>query len=557
MISEQFSSEPVGEPDLSPRTQISQHFEHPPKSHHYHDELSGTIDGESPGSSDRDSTTPKRQVLSTIMVIGVMYSYTTGGAYGIEESVQGGGALLSIISILVIPVIMGMPIALAVAELSSCIPSSAGFLIWIKLSTHRAIYMNMVIMSLIYTFVDNALYPVTFSEYVCSAMTCSKAATVGFRLGILAIAFVLNILGIQAVGITSVILTMLTMAPFILMFFIHVIKTKFYFNTEAIDYIPPHVDWTLFIATASWNLSGLEQAGSLAEEVANPQKTMIKALFPLIGLAILTYLPPILVGASTWSGPIDLDEWSTGFWTEVSFRTGGTFLKVVLLIGSVLSGFGLTLASICTTSRLIAGTALTEAIPGKVGSWLCARNERFGTYHWAIALNFVMTGVFCSALDFSALVQADQVLYGIRLAAIFYSLWRCRVLYPYLPRPFRIPFSGWPLNTMIVISIMLSIGLSVISMIMDTETIIITMSILGGSTLISCIYCFFFHKEEFLGRVVTVVNEEIEPLEMDDADQEADDRGPHMDGGKNTSVPGIEETSIPSKSTVVTPEFQE
>lgn len=518
---------------------VLQRFEHPPK--HYLDEQTvGTID-DSPGSEDSDRAPPKRQVLSTIMVIGLMYSYTTGGAYGIEESVLGGGPLLTIISVLVLPVIMGLPIALAVAELSSSIPSSAGFLIWIKLTTHRAVYLAMVIISIIYTFVDNALYPVIFSEYVCSAMTCSKAAQAGWRLGILVVAFVLNILGVQAVGVTSVVLSVLTLFPFVLMLVIHMIKNKMYFNTEAIDYIPSNINWTLFIATVSWNVSGVEQAGALAEEVANPQKTIIRALIPLIGLFMVTYIPPILVGASTNRGPINLDEWDTGFWTEVSYRTGGTFLQVVLLIGSFLSGFGLTLSSLCTTSRLIAGTALTEAVPGKVGTWLCAKNRRFGTYHWAITFNFVLTAVFSTVFDFGPLVQADQVLYGIRLAAIFYSLWRCRVIYPFLPRPFRIPLEGWPLNVMIVISILLSLMLIVVSTVQDVQTVIISSSIVGGAIVVSWIYCFFFHKEEFLGQVVTVTPDTEEEEEEEEgteapARSHSDSEGSEVEAPATPSV---------------------
>eukprot|EP00796_Vickermania_ingenoplastis_P004849 gene4849-3475_t len=486
---------------------VLQRFEHPPKSHHYDEPVDAAEDTASSQNEDRAGV-KRRQVLSTVMIIGLMYSYTTGGAYGIEESVMGGGALLSIVSILILPIIMGLPISLSVAELSSSIPSSAGFLIWIKLSMHRAVYLNMVILSIIYTFVDNALYPVVFSDYVCSAMQCSNYAQIGWRLCILTISCTLNILGVQAVGLTSVLLSVLTLSPFLLMLVIHMIKSKMYFNTEAIDFVPPNINWTLFIATVSWNVSGLEQAGALAEEVENPQKTMIRALVPLIFLFMLTYIPPILVGASTWSGPINLDEWTTGFWTAVSYRTAGEPLKIVLLIGSILSGFGLTLSSLCTTSRLIAGTALTEAIPGKIGTWLCTRNRRFGTYHWAIIFNFMMTGVFCSFFDFGPLVQADQVLYGIRLAAIYYALWRCRALYPHLPRPFRVPLQGWTLNSMVLFSMLLSLALAVLSMVGDMQTVIISTSIIAGSTLLSWVYCFFFHKEEFLGRVVTVAETE-------------------------------------------------
>ncbi|GET86663.1 amino acid permease/transporter, putative [Leishmania tarentolae] len=456
----------------------------------------------------QDSPVPQtaplqRKTLSTLLLTGLMYTFTISGAYGIEEAVMGGGVLLTIVSIIVIPLVMGVPMVLVVAEMASAVPSNAAFLMWIKLSFHRCVYLSMAIMSLIYIAVDNALYPTMFSEYLCTSISCSDTGARLLRLGMLLFTYALNMLGVETVGIASVVLTVLTVAPFVLMFLLQQLSTAFYVNWPAVSYIPASVDWTRFISTASWCLSGLEQAGTVVEEVEDSQSTIIGSLIPLIGLAIITYVPPIITGASVSSEPLDLSNWKTGYWAEVSYQVGGTALKLFTVVGGVLSAFGLTLSALCTTTRIISGMALTEAFPGKLGVWFSRRNKRFGTYHWTLTFNTILTGLFSTLLSFESLVLVDQCLYGIRVVVILISFYRFRQLYPYLPRPFRIPFRGWRLHLMMGVALVSSVALTIISLFQEKLTIALCAGVVGGSFLLSFLYCHFVHRDEFAGRIVT------------------------------------------------------
>lgn len=448
---------------------------------------------------------PQRRALSTLLLTGLMYTFTISGAYGIEEAVMGGGVLLTIVSIIVIPVIMGAPMVLVVAELAAAVPSNAGFLMWIKLSFHRCMYLSMATMSLIYIAVDNALYPTMFSEYLCTSISCSDTGAKFLRVGMLLFTYALNVLGVEAVGVASVVLTVLTVAPFVLMYLLQQLSTGFYVNWPAVVYIPASVDWTKFVSTASWCLSGLEQAGTVVEEVEDSQRTIIGSLIPLIGLAIITYVPPIITGASVSREPLDLSKWKTGYWAEVSYQVGGNALKVFTVVGGVLSAFGLTLSALCTTTRIIAGMALTEAFPGKVGVWFSQRNKRFGTYHWTLTFNTVLTGLFSTVMGFGSLVLVDQCLYGIRVVVILISFYRFRQLYPYLPRPFRIPFDGWLLHLMMGVALVSSVVLTIVSLFQERLTVILCVAVVGSSVLVSFLYCHFVHRHDFAGRIVTFV----------------------------------------------------
>lgn len=467
-------------------------------------DVSGGGGAEGTAGTTAKAAAPLKKALSPLLLTGLMYTFTIGGAYGIEETVLGGGPFLAIISIILIPIIMAGPSALVVAELASAVPSNAGFLMWINLSFHRVAYLTMCLLSLLLIFIDNALYPVLFSEYVCTTFTCNRVTHAMLPLGMVILTFVLNLLGIEAVGIASVVLTVVTVSPFVLMFLIQQFSNKFYLNWKFISYIPASVDWVTFITTASWNLSGLEQAGAVAEEIQNPQSTIIQALIPLLGLACMTYAPPILIGASTGEGPLNLDEWQTGYWSDVSFRVGGQALRYMMIVGSILSAFGLTLAAICTTTSLIGGMAQTEVFPGYPGRWLSQRNKRFGSYHWALTVNTVLTALFSCLLDFGPLVKMDQFLYGLRVCMIFVAFFIFRRKYPKLHRPYRIPLDGWKLYVVFAAPTLSFAALAGIGAAADTQAAIICLSTLGGCIAVSVAYCFLYHKHDFAGRIVTV-----------------------------------------------------
>ncbi|ESL09164.1 amino acid permease/transporter [Trypanosoma rangeli SC58] len=319
--------------------------------------------------------------------------------------------------------------------------------------------------------------------------------------------YILNVVGIQAVGTASVVLTVITIIPFLVMFTMYLVNDTFYLNWPAISFVPSEIDWPTFVSTASWNLCGLEQAAAVSEEIKAPHRTIIRALVPLLGLAYFTYIPPILTGASVKKGPPDLSEWTTGYWSIVAAEIGGVPLQVFLVVGSGFSAFALMLSSLCTTTQTIAGIAYTEVFPGPVNRILYARNERFGTFHWTITINALITGIFSVFFDFGPLVKTDQVLYGIRVVMIFLAFFIMRHRYPQLTRPFRVPLEGYKLGVLLFPTV-LFVALTVVAATEDLQTIIVNLSVIAGTILLSCIYCFFIRKGEFYGRVVTETVEE-------------------------------------------------
>ena len=61
-----------------------------------------------------------------------MFSYTTGGPFGLEEMVTTSGPGMTLLYQLLIPFFWCIPISLVAAELSTAMPVQGGFYRWVR-----------------------------------------------------------------------------------------------------------------------------------------------------------------------------------------------------------------------------------------------------------------------------------------------------------------------------------------------------------------------------------------------------------------------------------------
>lgn len=449
-----------------------------------------------PGGAD---TGAPRQMLGALTLLGIMYSSSVGGAFGVEDAVGDGGALLCILFVLLLPIIQ-FPVAIVVSELSTAIPTNAGFLMWFNVAFPPVVYFFSVLMALMYTFIDNALYPSMFAHYVCRSVECTKTHETLLKIAILLVSTFLNVIGVEIVGVGCFVITLVSIAPFVLLFFWQVFAGDG-LNWERLGTFRTDVDWATFVPGISWNFSGLEQAGAVAEEIANPQKAMIRAMIPLCLLVYVTYIPPIMAGVSAQKRT-DWSEWRTGYWANAAKNVGGIPLKLFMVVSGVVASFGLTLSAICCTSRLIAGIAAANAFPGPVNRVLGHYVKRFGTPVAAILVNAVITGVVSTSFSFATLVGIDQVLYGIRVVMVMLAFLKLRFRYPGLARPFRVPLSSTATIFAVFPTIIFSVGLTVVSVLVNWPTFIMCTSVLLGMLVVSVVYVKIFRPDGFAGALV-------------------------------------------------------
>ncbi|PYX97651.1 MAG: hypothetical protein DMG71_02495 [Acidobacteria bacterium] len=112
---------------------------------------------------------------------------------------------------------------------------------------------------------------------------------------------------------------------------------------------------------------------------------------------------------------------------------GGPLLRVALVLGGMMSGFGMFNALVMSYSRL----PLAMAQDGMLPRVFAKLNRRRAP--WVAILACAVGWACCLGLGFERLVTIDILLYGTSLGLEFLALIYLRVREPELPRPFRVP----------------------------------------------------------------------------------------------------------------------
>ncbi|KAH9601745.1 Amino acid/polyamine transporter I [Trypanosoma melophagium] len=440
-----------------------------------------------------------KAALTTLTLLGVIYTASISGGYGLEESVSAGGPLLSIIFLCIIPFVWGIPVSLCVAELSCAIPSNAGPIMWVNVTFAPWFTFSTVLWTAFLNFVDNSLYPTVLADYSAALLHLNFLEKSIIKVVFLWTCALINMVGVYIVGAFSVVVMIITLLPFLLMFLLQIPHG---FDWERIAYIPPQINWSVFLPVVAWNFSGFDSAGNVIEEVSNPHQTFIRALVLMIISALATYIPPILVGASADAlKDTPFDKWGNGFWVKVGEAVGGYGMGVVVMIGGTISTVGLMTTLLTTTSRSLAGMGTLNAFPC-ISSWLSRYHPRHGTPINAIIVNTTITCILSVCLSFETLVELDQILYSLRLIAILLVFLRLRFKQPFLERPYRTPggfilslfWGGVPIAFSAFLIIVSMFG----SLLLFWSTIILVL----GTIAVSYVGVRYFKPEGFEGKLV-------------------------------------------------------
>jgi len=176
---------------------------------------------------------------------------------------------------------------------------------------------------------------------------------------------------------------------------------------------------------------GWDNASTIAAEVERPQRTYPRAMLWAVAIVALSYVLPF---AAMFITGLPASAWETGAWADIAQLMGGPALRIALVVGGMMSGFGMFNALVMSYSRLPLAMAQDGMLPKVFGKlhpksrapWVAILALAVG---WGLALN----------LGFERLVTLDIMIYGASLTLEFVALIVLRVREPELKRPFRVP----------------------------------------------------------------------------------------------------------------------
>ena len=365
-------------------------------------------------------------------LIAATFFMVSGGTYGTEDIVHGAGYGRAILILLLTPILWSLPTAFMIGELSSALPAEGGYYAWVRRAMGNFWGFQEAWLSLVASIFDMAIYPTLFVAYMVRMFPWFQEGHRGVLVGLAVVVtcVILNIAGVKVVSTTSLWLFFALSAPFVVI----VGLTPFKIGVLANAVTKPTtstVDIIGGVLIAMWNYMGWDNASTIAAEVERPQRTYPRAMLAAVAIVSLSYIVPV---AAMWMTGLNPSAWETGSWAEIASMIGGPLLRIALVLGGMISAFGMFNALVMSYSRLPLAMAQDGMLP-----------KAFGKLHpktrapWVAIIVLAVGWACCLGLGFERLVTIDILLYGASLLLEFLALIWLRFREPELPRPFRVP----------------------------------------------------------------------------------------------------------------------
>jgi amino acid transporter len=384
----------------------------------------------------RQLTTRSQSTLgkaSLFYLVFVMFSYTTGGPFGLEDMVTTSGPGMTLIYLLLLPIFWCIPVSLVSAELTSAMPVEGGFYRWTRAAFgdfwgFLAGWWNWSA-----SFLLGGAYAVLFTDY----LVYYYPSITGWRHYVVSVALIavitwINVRGIQMVGKVATALELFIFLPVATMIVMGLMK---WHHNPFVPLIPPHQrpfkTFGVGLALGLWLYSGYEQLSTVAEEVEDPQRAYPRALALVVPLSVAAYFLPTVAGlasAGNW------ERWHTGFFSDAAQMIGGRWLGTWMTLAAMVGNVALLNSTVLTTTRM----PFAMAEDGYLSSALTRKHPRYGTPWFAI----VASALVYALLAWQSLGQIISVYIWLRSATTVLtvlSAWKLRHSWPDVSRNFIVP----------------------------------------------------------------------------------------------------------------------
>lgn len=328
-------------------------------------EVVGEPDRQSSSSSSSDAggaAPPRRRPLGVLPLIALIFYDVSGGPFGVEDSVRGGGGpLLSLLGFVLFPAIWSLPEALITAELASSFPENGGYVLWISSAFGPFWGFQEGVWKWVSGTMDNALYPVLFLDYLRGSLPlfALPAARAPALVALTAALTFLNYRGLHLVGLSALALTAFSLSPFVVLALLAAPRLR---PARWLAFDPKALDLRTYFNSMFWNLNYWDKASTLAGEVDNPSRSFPRAVFGAVGLVVASYLVPLMAGTGAMAGSSP-ENWTDGYFAEVGMAIGGPWLRCWIQLAAAMSNMGLFEAEMSSDSFQLLGMSEMGMLP--------------------------------------------------------------------------------------------------------------------------------------------------------------------------------------------------
>ena len=385
----------------------------------------------------------RRGELGFLPLVAILFFNVSGGPYGVEDAVGSLGPGLALLLLLLTPLVWSMPVALAMGELASALPEEGGYVVWVQRAFGRFWGFQAGWWSWINSFVDVAVYPALFVEYLAAwRPSMSPLERWALALAFIWILTAINLIGVRITGWSAVAMAIVSLVPVVVLTIASAAQLdEIPWRPFAVEEGSLLTNLGLGLAIMMWNYSGWDTPTTMLGETRAPGPSFRRAMWVALPLITIAYVLPVAAGLSAVG---DWQSWETGHWPAVALDVGGPWLAHVVTFGAVVATAGLFLSLLLTNSRLPYALALDGQLPAP----LARLHPRFGTPWGAVLLSSVCYSL-CAFWSFKDLIVLNIWLYSIALLLELAAFVALRRREPDLPRPYKA--IGYPVIPAIVL----------------------------------------------------------------------------------------------------------
>jgi amino acid transporter len=375
---------------------------------------------------------PRRGQIGFLPLVAILFFNVSGGPYGLEDAVSTLGPGLALLLLLVTPVLWSLPVSLAMAELAAALPEEGGYVVWVQRAFGRFWGFQVGWWSWINSFVDVAVYPALFVDY----LAFWRPHTSALERWALVLVFIwaltgINLAGIRITGAVAVAMAIVSLLPVV------ALTAMAGAQLQEIPWRPFAAEeggllagLGLGLAIMMWNYSGWDAPTTTLGETRDPGPSFRRAVWVALPLITVAYVLPVAAGLSATGG---WQDWDTGHWPVVAAAIGGPWLAHLMAGGAIVATAGLFLSLLLTNSRLPYALALAGQLPAA----LARLHPRTGT-PWAAVVWSSVAYSLCAFWSFKELIVLNIWLYSLTLVLELAAFVALRYTEPGLPRPWRV-----------------------------------------------------------------------------------------------------------------------
>jgi len=365
-------------------------------------------------------------------LVAATFFMVSGGTYGTEDIVHGAGYGRAILILMLTPLLWSLPTAFMIGELSSALPHEGGYYAWVRRAMGNFWGFQEAWLSLVASIFDMAIYPTLFVAYLTRMFPWFQEGNRGWWVALVVViaCALLNIAGVKVVSLTSLWLFLALSAPFVAVVLLAPFKVHALANAVTKP-TTSTVDILGGLLICMWNYMGWDNASTIATEVEKPQRTYPRAMLVAVCIVAATYVLPF---AAMWITGLKATAWETGSWADIAGLLGGPLLRIGVVLGGLMSAFGMFNALVMSYSRLPLAMAQDGMLPAVFG-----KLQKKSRAPWVAIIALAIGWAMCLGLGFARLVTIDILLYGFSLGLEFIALAVLRFREPELKRPFRVP----------------------------------------------------------------------------------------------------------------------